>query len=205
MHSRDFDKIDREILHLLSKDGRMSLKEIGEKIAEINDGIPLSHVAIRNRILKLTPQYFKIQANLNVKANSIKSVYILLETKDYDTQRKLIEKSRLCPRIVSLETLLGKFNVIIKVIGESTQDVDCFISCVIQSDDMIRNYQILHCNDQIKPKFIPIPIVSSTSIHKMRTPCGQNCAFCSMYKDAVCKGCPSSYFRNTSYQKLDKK
>lgn len=202
MTDNELDDIDHEILQLLSQDGRMKLKEIGEKIADVNNGIPLSHVAIRNRINKLLPQHIKIQANMNLNRVAQSSVYILIETKDYDTQRKMIEQARLCPRIISLETISGKFNIILRVLGHSLQDIDCFVSNVIQSDDMIRNYQILHCNAQIKPKYIPIPLMKTDFSQQLRTPCGQNCGFCSMYKDQVCSGCPGSFFSKTTYQNL---
>ena len=202
MKSISLDKIDEQIIHLLFQDGRMSLKEIGEKIAKINDGRPLSHVTVRNRINKLIPAVMKIQVNINIKALDRESIYILIETKDYDTQRKMKEQARLCPRIVSLETISGKFNLIMRIISEKMSDINCFVSNVIQSDDMIRNYQILHCSEQIKPKFLPVNSTDHEKCRLLRTPCGHNCTFCPMYKDAVCSGCPASYFSKTTYNNL---
>ena len=49
---------------------------------------------------------------------------------------------------------------------------------------------------------MPIPITNSKERRKLHTPCGQNCAFCSMYKDEVCSGCPNSQFSKKTYKEL---
>lgn len=197
----DLDEIDKEIIHLLFQDGKLGLKDIGDKMIDLH-GSTLSHVAIRNRINKMANNVFKIQANLNMNSSGFFSVYVLIETKDYDTQRKLIEKGQICPRVVSLETISGKYNILLKIVASKLQDIDCFMTSVIKSDDMIRNFEMIHCQNQIKPKFIPIQIPSHNANCNLHTPCGQNCAFCGMYKDGVCQGCPGSKYSLVKYADL---
>jgi hypothetical protein len=87
-----------------------------------------------------------------------------------------------------------------RIMAQKEENVDCFIFSVIQSDDMIRNFQILHCRDFIKPKFFPFEIPASSKKRNKRTPCGLNCLFCEMYKDESCSGCPSSQFWEKKYK-----
>lgn len=89
-----------------------------------------------------------------------------------------------------------------RIVAHNCQDIDCFITSVIKSDDMIRNFEVLHCRNQIKPKYLPIKLPSYERVMSSRTPCGQNCAFCGMYKDGSCHGCPGSHYSTKTYSEL---
>ncbi len=160
----------------------------------------MSHVAVQKRIQNLEEDLIKIQANTNINEIEYDSTYILIETKDYETQRRLIEKTKLCPRVRLMELLSGKYNILINVCTPAINESNCFINSVIKSDDMIRSYKILNSTHNVKPKFIPISFISEKSRKEDRAPCGNNCLFCGMYKDGTCLGCPATHFPEKKYK-----
>jgi DNA-binding Lrp family transcriptional regulator len=175
----------------------MSLTQLGEKL-EFVKGSQLSHVAVQKRLAKLRQKTIQIQALCNLKALQQQSSFILIET-DHDTQRQIIEKTRLCPRVSSVDLLSGKMNIMMRIVASSLQEIECFISSVIKSDDRIRNFEFHHSIENIKPRFLPVKMpfaVQKTSPH---TPCGVKCQYCSMYKDASCPGCPASEFSTRTH------
>lgn len=195
-----WDPIDLVIIEALAQEGRLKLTEIGEKVG-------LSHVAVKNRIEKLQEKMIKIQANLNVNALNWMSAYILLETHDYDSQRRFVEKFRLCPRVHIMDLISGQYNIILRVLAPSMQNIDCFITNSIKSEDRLRNMQILYTQTNVKPKYLPIQEHTLTLCDQKRAPCGSNCIFCGMYKDGACSGCPATNFpeKQAKYQESLKK
>jgi DNA-binding Lrp family transcriptional regulator len=198
MKKEQLDKIDWELLALLYEDGRKSLTDLGKKLESVK-GSSLSHVSVQKRLQKLRKKITKIQANLNFNTMGYLSSYIFVETKDYETERRIIEKTRLCPRVFVVDRLSGKYNLLLQLSGPSTSDINCFTSNVIKSDDLIRSYKIFNSTSNVKPVFLPVPILSSNKRKLDRAPCGTNCLFCGMYKDGTCSGCPATKFHGKKY------
>ncbi|MHA1744670.1 MAG: Lrp/AsnC family transcriptional regulator [Promethearchaeota archaeon] len=200
MSGNEIDKVDREIIALLFNNGRETLTHLGEEL-EFVKGSKLSHVAVQKRLTKLRQKTIRISAQSNLKALQLQSAFILIET-DHDTQRQIIEKTRLCPRVNSVDLLSGKMNLMMRLVAPSLQEIECFMSSVIKSEfeDGIRNYELFIGLENVKPKFLPVKIPFAAQRTSLHTPCGFNCQHCSMYKDTSCPGCPASKFSSQTVE-----
>ncbi|UYP45067.1 hypothetical protein NEF87_001352 [Candidatus Lokiarchaeum ossiferum] len=211
MKNEQLDEVDEELIAFLFQNGREKLTKLAEMLqfvkkpseSQVKNKKPsMSHVSVQKRLVKLQEKMIKIQANCHINALKMISAYAMIETKDYETERRLIEKSRLCPRVSLVDRLSGKYNILIQIICPSIGDVNCFISSVIKSDDQIRSYKVYNSISNVKPGFIPIPQLSLEQKENKNTPCGMNCLFCGMYKDGTCLGCPATSFQNKKYSEF---
>ena len=123
------DKIDKELISLLyTEDGRSTYTDLGKELKVVR-GKSMSHVSVKKRIESLIEeQIVKIQANVNVKKLGYISSFILLETEDYETQKRIIERFRLCPRVFSIDLITGKFNIVIRAVAKSLDEMQCFLN-----------------------------------------------------------------------------
>ena len=198
MKKNQLDNIDRELIAFLFKNGREKLTKLAENLISVKKP-SFSHVSVQKRLTKLQEKTIKVQANCNINAMQLVSAYIMIETKDYETERRLLEKSRLCPRVYLVDRLSGKYNLLLQVICSSTNEINCFISSVIKSDDKIRNYKVYNSTSNVKPGFLPLPQIEFANKKKKKSHCGMNCLYCGMYKDGTCKGCPATSFQDKIY------
>lgn len=208
MKKDQLDAVDEELIAFLFQNGREKLTKLAEMLKNVKKSSesqkkrnkpPMSHVSVQKRLIKLQEKSIKIQANSHINNLNLISAYAMLETKDYETERRLIEKTRLCPRISLVDRLSGKYNLLLHIICPSINDINCFISSVIKSDDQIRSYKLYNSTSNVKPGFIPVPQLSFISKQSQKTPCGMNCLFCGMYKDGTCQGCPATSFQSKKY------
>lgn len=123
MNELKLDHIDKEILNLLQKHARMSLKEIAAKVF-------LSSPAVSTRIDKLMKEGYidSFQAHLNPIALSYHiKAFINLEVEP-------IQKSEFYPFIESIPNVIecncvtGDYAMLISVLFQSTADLDRFIN-----------------------------------------------------------------------------
>jgi len=191
----DLDKIDMELISLLmSEDGRETYTNLGKGLAEIRDK-PMSHVSVKKRIESLIEdQILKVQANTNIKEMNYFSAFILLETEDYQTQQRIIERFRMCPRVFSIDLITGKYNVIIRAVAPSLNELQCFLNMSWIKREKLRNIEILLSNENVKPRFLPIKFVPTKCLKQNRGACGTKCRLCDQFKDGNCDGCPASSF-----------
>ena len=64
---------------------------------------------MQKRLQKLVEnEIIKIQANTNVVQMGYISAIILIETKEYEAQKRIIERFRLCPRVIFINLVFGK-------------------------------------------------------------------------------------------------
>jgi DNA-binding Lrp family transcriptional regulator len=190
---KKIDKIDSEICSYLFKDGREKYTEIGMKLKTIK-GSKLSHVSVQKRIQKLIDNsLMKIQANVNVAKMGLISAFIMIETMDFAAQRRIIERFRLCPRVVMMDLVSGKYNIIMRAMAPNLKDLECFLNCSRIKNEQIRDLEIYISSTNVKPKFIPIPTISFED-RKDNAPCGTRCVFCDLYKTKECSGCPATKY-----------
>ena len=192
------DKIDKELLGLLYEDGRVKLTELGQKMKNIK-GSTLSHVAVQKRLQKLQEKMIKIQANLNINAMEYTSAFILIETQDYATQRRIIERFRLCPRVGFMDLTSGKYNIIIRAHAPSLKELEFFINKGLKAEEGIRNIETYISSTNVKPRYMPIPLNTSIKKSDKRAPCGASCFFCDYYKNGECSGCRATKFCDHKY------
>lgn len=199
MENKDLDQVDKEIIFHLFQDGTLPYSKIGEKLKWIRKK-SFSHTAISKRIQRLKDnKTMKIQAVVNPNHMRLHSAYFLIETKDYEAQRRILEKTRLCPRVIYVDLLSAQYNIIMKISTQERNEIDCFLSRMIKSDENIRSYVKYESNSHVKPKFFPLELTSDHRSDEKRTPCGTNCLYCGMYKDEACPGCPATIYSHKKY------
>jgi DNA-binding Lrp family transcriptional regulator len=151
------DKLDKEIMAFLYEDGRATLTSLGSKLGPAlnNDKEGISHVAVQKRLQKLIEnEIIKVQANLNVVQLGYISAIVMIETKEYDAQKRIIERFRLCPRVVFMDLVSGNYNIILRAMAPSLKEMECFLNyCWLKQEEGIRNLEIYISTTNVKPRY----------------------------------------------------
>ena len=192
------DKTDKELIANLFEDGRAKLTELGTKLGEPgeeDEKSGLSHVAVSKRLTKLVEnEIIKVQANLNIVQAEYVSAFVMIETKEYEAQKRIIERFRLCPRVVFMDLVSGKYNIILRVMAPSFKELECFLNYSwLKNEEGIRNLEIYISTTNIKPKYIPVPMIACEKKRPL-APCGFRCNMCDLFRTGECKGCPATHF-----------
>ena len=75
------------------------------------------------------------------------------------------------------------------------KEMECFLNmCWLKQETGIRNLEIYISTTNVKPKYLPLPIISIESKRQI-PPCGMRCNMCDLYKHKECSGCPGAHFR----------
>ncbi len=182
-----FDKIDKQILAALFKNGRESLTSL-EKIVEKADHEMMSHTGISKRISKLEDMgILKVQANLNLNKLDYKALFLLIEISNYDEINNIIKAYAECPRVFLLTQVTGQYNIIMAVIGQNIDVLHRYINhCGPTNRKGILHSAVIHISDLIIPKFMPIDLFSEVS---KEYKCGNECKNCEAFLDGKCEGC----------------
>lgn len=183
----DFDDIDKQIIDILSKNGRESLTNLGETVKKNNDE-PMSHAGIRKRLKKLVEsEVLRVQAIYNPNTLGYKQAFILLEMKDFNEIKNLINFFSECPRVFLLSQTTGQYNLIIGVIGQNLDVINRFIDyCGPSNKEGILHSHVLFASNFKVPEYIPITLFSKISGEKK---CGNICGGCEAFLDGNCDGC----------------
>jgi DNA-binding Lrp family transcriptional regulator len=181
------DEIDRQISKELFDNGRISLTALNKKIFKTDTEL-MSHTGIKKRIIKLRrTKVLKIQGNLNIKKLNYKMMFILLEIKNYEKSKEIIQAYSKCPRIFLLAQISGQFNVIMGVVGQSVDVLHRFINyCGPSNKEGILHSQVLFVSEVETPQFFPLNLFSQESQESI---CGNDCKNCEAFLDGRCEGC----------------
>ena len=181
------DDIDKQILNILYDNGRESLTTMGDKVQKF-DLESMSHTGISKRISKLeNSEILKVQGNINIKALNYKACFILLEMKNYEEVKNIIKAYSECPRVFLISQVSGQFNLIMGIIGQSTDVLHRYINyCGPTNKEGILHSQILFASSFEVPKYIPLNLFSKTS---QESKCGNICKDCEAFLDGLCDGC----------------
>ena len=197
MSKKPLDKVDLELMALLFQNGRLKLSELGMMLKSVK-GSSMSHVAVQKRLKKLLAnETIKIQANANVAQLEYVSAFVLIESKGYESQKRLVERFRRCPRVIFFDLVSGKYNVVLRAMAPSLKELECFLNYSWLKKEEIRNIEVMISSTNVKPIYIPIPLVPTDELQEGRAPCGSRCSFCDHYKTGECKGCPGTTFCNS--------
>lgn len=116
------DKIDKELLRLLTENARMPLNQLAQKVF-------LSSPAVASRIEKLERE--GIIQSYTTKVDYLKlgypiTAFINLEVQPQQKQSfySYIES---CPNVLECDCVTGRYSMLIKVAFPSTQELDSFI------------------------------------------------------------------------------
>ncbi|MFX1241426.1 MAG: Lrp/AsnC family transcriptional regulator [Promethearchaeota archaeon] len=181
------DNIDKQIINALYEKGRESLISLGEKVFKSDKDI-MSHAGVRKRIKKLEDsEILRIQGNINIKALKYKASIILLEMKNYDELRKIINSYSKCPRVFLLAQITGRYNLIMGIIGQNIDVLHRYINhCGPTNKEGILHSEILFVSNLEAPEYLPLYLFNKKS---QETECGNICKDCEAYLDGECDGC----------------
>ncbi|MFW9864827.1 MAG: Lrp/AsnC family transcriptional regulator [Candidatus Thorarchaeota archaeon] len=181
------DNIDRQILNALFKDGRESLTNL-EKIVIKSGSETMSHTGIAKRITKLEEnEVLKVQANTNATKLQYKSLFLLMEMRNFEDVQKIINAYKDCPRVFLLAHVTGQYNLILGIIGQSVDVLHRYLNyCGPTNKQGILHSATIFVSDLVQPKYIPINLFSGDSNEKS---CGNVCKKCAAFLDGKCQGC----------------
>ncbi len=185
------DSIDKQIVELLMKNGRMKLVKIGDQLAtKKKQGY--SHVGVKKRLSKLIENdAIRVQANLNLKHLGLVMGLLMLETQNYETTRAINDKYSECPRILFSFQTSDRYNLVQGVLAESIQELEAYINfCSAKNHEGVRSTKALISTTNFTPSYFPVKFVTSRKLE--HPPCGgSECASCDYFHAGDCMGCPA--------------
>ncbi len=129
----------------------------------------------------------KVQGNISVNALNYKMCLILLEMKNYEEVKKIINQYSQCPRIFLLAQITGRFNLIMGIVGQSIDVLHRYINyCGPTNKDGILHSEILFISNLNAPEYLPLNLFSKES---QETRCENICNDCEAYLDGKCDMC----------------
>ncbi|MBN2153809.1 MAG: Lrp/AsnC family transcriptional regulator [Candidatus Lokiarchaeota archaeon] len=175
----DIDAVDKQIISLLSQDGRMKLVDIGERLS-VEDKQGYSHVGVKNRITKLLEaDAIRIQATMNLQKYKVVVGILLLETGSAVDARRVVELYKNCPRVLFCFESLGKYNLIYGIVAEGIDELQSFINtCSPKTEPGVKDSMILTSTHIVEPSFFP------TRYFQPGDPA------CEKHEDGSCRFCP---------------
>ncbi len=181
------DQIDKQILNALFQNGRESLTQL-EKVVFKSKDITMSHTGIAKRIAKLENSgILKVQANTDIKPLHYKSLFLLMEMRNYDEVKNIIAAYENCPRVFFLAQVTGQYNLILGIVGQNIDVLHRYIDyCGPTNKKGILHSATIFVSNLITPKFLPLNLFSKRS---KENDCGNICNNCSAFLDGNCKGC----------------
>ena len=177
--------IDKKIISMLTKDGRISLTDMGRALG-------VTHVAVGKRLNRLVQEgYVRVQGLLSPDKLGLKLVLIFAEVESPQDMQKLVENFKECPRMVFLATLMGGYNFIALMIAEGKEVLESITSiCCIRRAKGIRRSDVMIIGELIRPNHMPMEIFVEKRYKK--PPCKYvDCETCPRYLDNKCPGCPA--------------
>lgn len=117
------DRLDTEIIKLLSKNARMPLKQIAEAVS-------LTSPAVKSRIERLEKDGMieGYALNLNTKAAGFSVTAFVSISVESAVKDRFMEYIRSCSNVLECYGITGDYFAILKVVFKSTMDLDNFLS-----------------------------------------------------------------------------
>ncbi len=179
------DNTDKKLISILSKDGRMSLSELGKQLG-------ISHVAVSKRLDRLTSKnILNITPTVNSERLGIMVLFLAIETENIKVAEHIVKKYKNCPRLLMMASVTGRYNLFAVLVAEDTWTLESILgTCSIRTEKGIRRSETWFGNAPAIPPFVPIDLAPK---HNSReNPCGRKCLACNRYKIEKCVGCPAS-------------
>jgi len=178
---KTIDEVDLRIIKSLSQDCRKTTTQVAKEAGT-------SRPTAIARIKQLSQnQILDFGAKLNLTKLGLKLASIHFQTEEPEESRRLIDKLKLCPRVVQLIQLAGKPNYTALVYVEDAETLLSSIDCLESFLGLkITSYQRV------------IPLIGESfsveiSLEKCeKTPCGKECGLCLSYQHVECAGCPAT-------------
>ncbi|MGP4082586.1 Lrp/AsnC family transcriptional regulator [Pseudalkalibacillus sp. R45] len=115
------DQTDKDILLTLQKQARLSMTELGKKVA-------MSQPAVTERVKRLEENevidHYRAMVNPQ-KVNRHTTAFLLFHTKDCE---KFIQFCQDSDDVIEVHRISGQYNYLLKVVAESTETLESFIN-----------------------------------------------------------------------------
>ncbi len=178
--SKTIDAIDIKIMKALSEDCRKSTTKIAKEAKT-------SRPTAIARLKQLSEnQIVDFGAKINLTKLGLKLASIHFKTTLTETAQ-IVEKLKLCPRVIQLFQLAGKTSYTALIYVEDAETLLSSIDCIESLLGLkITSYQRI------------LPLIGESFSLKIpiekcdRTPCGKECGLCLSYQHVECSGCPST-------------
>ncbi|WP_035085641.1 Lrp/AsnC family transcriptional regulator [Aquimarina latercula] len=150
------DKTDRSILNLLQKDGKITIKEIAERLN-------LTTTPIFERVKKLEREGFikSYKAILDRKKVGLQLMVfcnVTLNLHQTDYLKKFEKDIQQFPEVVECYHVAGMFDYLIKIYAEDMESYQYFLSNKLASLENISKVQSSFVMTEVKDfSFLPIP------------------------------------------------
>jgi len=184
------DEIDRKLVSQLQIDGRTTLKRLSEITGLTSMGIRKRLGAMQRRSL------IRISGLLNVDALTLHGALVMLEVEAAAMDR-IIDRFRSCPRVVSLFTTLGGYNLTALIMAgdHDTLKSVSLEKCSLRSQEGVRRSEFYPIGSFLLSSFLPIR--EQLVLRKgKKAPCGIRCGSCDKYIAGKCEACPAtSHYR----------
>lgn len=180
------DRLDLKIMYYLHDDGRISIKNLAEKVE-------VSRQTVANRLKRLMDEnLIVIKGGPNIRVFDVKMACVGLEVVNEDARREVEQDLTVCPRVAAFFRTPEKANIHLEVLGEN----ESTLTSTIESFRDRKNVDIIYTHYLGTPIHGDI-IVGVAPPHSNRPPCGRNCIDCYRYVNEWCIGCPiSSAYKN---------
>lgn len=174
------DEINLRIMKSLTEDCRKSTTQIAKEAG-------ISRPTSIARIKQLSEnQIIDFGAKIRLPKIGLKLAAIHFETGDPEGSKQLVEKLRICPRVLQLMQLAGKpvYTALIYV-----EDAETLLSTI----DCLESYLGIKISSYQRV----LPLIGESfnlkiSLEKCaKTPCGKECGICLSYRQVECVGCPA--------------
>jgi DNA-binding Lrp family transcriptional regulator len=182
------DEVDWKVIKQLQLDGRKTFRELGEAIG-------FTGLGARKRIDKLLEKdVIQISTLVNIENLDFQLALILLDMETVDDMKRTIDRYRYCPRIINLFTTLGGYNLVVLMVAENQDTLECesMEKCSLRSGEGIRRSEFYPVGKIHYSPFLPL---RSFQIERTNvTPCGVDCRNCEGFQIHKCLGCPSTLY-----------
>jgi DNA-binding Lrp family transcriptional regulator len=179
--SKSIDELDKKIISSLSDDCRKSTTQIAKEAGT-------SRPTVIARMKQLSEsQIIDFKAKINLKKLGLKFATIHFKVEKAQESKQVIEKIKLCPRVLQLIQLAGKPNYAALIYVEDAETLLSSIDCL----ESFLGIKIL-----MYQRVLPLIGESfnlDISLEKCeKTPCGKECGLCLSYQHVECAGCPTT-------------
>jgi Lrp/AsnC family transcriptional regulator, regulator for asnA, asnC and gidA len=149
----ELDEIDRTILRFLRADSRMSMQEMSRL-----SGIPDATIQFRLKRLKGNGiiESFTIQVDpASIGLNVMAIVLAQTEADKHDETKMALAE---LPEIIEVYAVLGEYDLLIKVLSKSLEDLNALINDKIRTIEGIEDLLEMVVVERIKEETTPVSI-----------------------------------------------
>jgi DNA-binding Lrp family transcriptional regulator len=179
--SKTIDEIDLKIMKSLSEDCRKTTTQIAKEVG-------ISRPTAIARIKQLHEnQITDFGAKISLPKIGLKLASVNFEIEKSDKSPQIIEKLKLCPRVLQLIQLAGKPDYTALICVEDAETL-------LSSKDCLESFLgiIITSYQRVLPivgEYFSLNIPPEKSA---KAPCGKECGSCLSYQHVECVGCPAS-------------